>query len=87
MLRRGEPITAATQRANVARACAALAPIATEHELVIAHGNGLQAGPLALQGATCTTLERPPLDLLDTPSAGDDRPPDHAGTGEPASLG
>jgi len=38
--KRGEPMTVGNQRANVAVACAALAPVAMEHELVISHGNG-----------------------------------------------
>src|SRR6516165_2188649 len=50
LLQRGQPLTAENQRANVRRACAALAPIASEHELVISHGNGPQVGLLALQG-------------------------------------
>lgn len=48
LLRRGEPLTHATQQENVRAACAALAPIATRHQLVITHGNGPQVGLLAL---------------------------------------
>ena len=51
LLKRGEPMTAEIQRKNVRIACEALAPIATEHQLVISHGNGPQVGLLALQGA------------------------------------
>ena len=48
LLRRGEPMTADNQRANVRTAARALAPIAREHELVIPHGNGPQVGLLEL---------------------------------------
>jgi carbamate kinase len=57
LLRRGEPLTAENQRSNVARACAALAPIAREHQLVISHGNGPQVGLLALQGSAYAKVE------------------------------
>jgi carbamate kinase len=70
LLRRGEPLTAENQRENVARACAALAPIARQHELVIAHGNGPQVGLLALQGAAYGKVETYPLDVLDAQTEG-----------------
>ena len=64
LLRRGEPLTAANQRANVRLACQALAPLALEHELVISHGNGPQVGLLALQSSAYTAVEPYPLDVL-----------------------
>jgi carbamate kinase len=64
LLRRGEPLTADTQRRNVRRAVEALAPLAAGHELVITHGNGPQVGLLALQGAAA------PLDVLDAETEG-----------------
>jgi carbamate kinase len=70
LLRRGEPMTAENQRGNVERACAALAPLAREHELVISHGNGPQVGLLALQGAAYTKVETYPLDVLDAQTQG-----------------
>jgi carbamate kinase len=70
LLRRGEPLTAENQKANIARACAALAPLALEHELVIAHGNGPQVGLLALQGAAYAKVETYPLDVLDAETQG-----------------
>jgi carbamate kinase len=70
LLRRGEPLTAENQRENVARACAALAPIAREHELVVSHGNGPQVGLLALQGAAYAKVETYPLDVLDAQTQG-----------------
>ena len=70
LLRRGEPMTAENQRSNVARACRALVPLANEHELVIAHGNGPQVGLLALQGAAYAKVDTYPLDVLDAETQG-----------------
>ena len=70
LLRRGEPLTADNQRRNVVRACCALAPLARDHELVIAHGNGPQVGLLALQGAAYEKVETYPLDVLDAETQG-----------------
>lgn len=71
LLRRGEPMTASAQRANVRVAAKALAPVATEHELVVTHGNGPQVGLLALQAmATAHSAEGTPLDVLGAESEG-----------------
>jgi len=70
LLQRGQPLTAENQRANARTACAALAPVALEHELVIAHGNGPQVGLLALQGSAYTAVETYPLDILDAQTEG-----------------
>jgi len=70
LLRRGEPLTAENQRRNAAAACRALAPIALEHQLVIAHGNGPQVGLLALQGSAYKDVEVYPLDVLDAQTQG-----------------
>jgi carbamate kinase len=70
LLRRGEPLSAENQRLNVVRACAALEPLAREHELVVSHGNGPQVGLLALQGAAYTKVETYPLDVLDAQTQG-----------------
>jgi carbamate kinase len=70
LLRRGEPLTAENQRANAQAACAALAPVALEHELVISHGNGPQVGLLALQGSAYTAVEVYPLDVLGAQTEG-----------------
>ena len=57
LLRRGEAMTAANQRRNVALAAGALAPLIRDgHELVITHGNGPQIGLIALQSDE--TIER-----------------------------
>lgn len=47
--RRGEPMTADNQRANVKTAAKELAKVAKSHNLVMAHGNGPQVGLLGLQ--------------------------------------
>jgi carbamate kinase len=70
LLQRGQPLTAENQRANARTACEALAPVAIEHELVIAHGNGPQVGLLALQGSAYTAVETYPLDILDAQTEG-----------------
>ena len=70
LLHRGEPMTAVNQRRNVQVAAAALAPIASTHELVISHGNGPQVGLLALQGAACQADAAYPLDILDAETEG-----------------
>jgi carbamate kinase len=64
LLRRGEPMTADAQRANVRVAAEALAPVANRHRLVLSHGNGPQVGLLALQGAAYSDVEPYPLDIL-----------------------
>ena len=70
LLKRGEPLTAENQRANARTACAALAPVALEHELVISHGNGPQVGLLALMGSAYTAVEAYPLDVLGAQTEG-----------------
>ena len=70
LLKRGEPMTAEVQRANVRIAAQALAPIAKEHQLVISHGNGPQVGLLALQGAAYKPDEAAPLDVLGAQTEG-----------------
>jgi carbamate kinase len=70
LLRRGEPLEANLQRANVQRAVAALAAVADRHELVITHGNGPQIGLLALQARALRAVEPYPLDVLGAESEG-----------------
>ena len=70
LLRRGEPMTAENQRANVRVAAQALAPVAAEHQLVVGHGNGPQVGLLALQGAAYEKVETYPLDVLGAQTEG-----------------
>ena len=68
--KRGEAMTVANQRANVAAACAALAPVALEHELVISHGNGPQVGLLALQASAFDEVSPYPFDVLGAQTEG-----------------
>ena len=70
LLQRGQPLTAANQRANARTACRALAPLALEHELVVSHGNGPQVGLLALEAAAYTEVEPYPLDVLGAQTEG-----------------
>lgn len=70
LLRRGEPMTAEAQRANVKVASEALAAIYPGNELVITHGNGPQVGLLALQGAAYKPDEAFPLDVLGAQTEG-----------------
>jgi carbamate kinase len=70
LLRRGEPMTAEAQRANVQTAAVALAAIYPGNELVITHGNGPQVGLLALQGAAYKPEEIYPLDVLGAETEG-----------------
>lgn len=70
LLRRGQAMTAENQRRNIKTACLSLAPVAVDHELVIAHGNGPQVGLLALQGAAYTEVPTYPLDVLGAETQG-----------------
>src|SRR3954467_2332748 len=70
LLRRGEAMTAENQRRNVRVAATALAPIASQHQLVIGHGNGPQVGLLALQGAAYEEVETYPFDVLGAQTEG-----------------
>src|SRR4051795_7892199 len=70
LLKRGEPMTAEAQRANVRVAARSLAPVAEHHQLVLSHGNGPQVGLLALQAAAYTDVAAYPLDVLGAETEG-----------------
>ncbi len=70
LLKRGDPMTAAAQWANIKIAAAALAIVARRHKLVLAHGNGPQVGLLALQAAAYPEVEPYSLDLAGAATAG-----------------
>lgn len=71
LLHRGERPDAEPQRLNVLRAVESLVPLATEHELVLTHGNGPQVGVLAMESAADPLLSRPfPLDPLGAETQG-----------------
>ncbi|GGL25837.1 carbamate kinase [Phycicoccus endophyticus] len=64
LLRRGEPMTAENQRANIRVAAQRLALVVPGHEVVVAHGNGPQVGLLSLQAAAYRAVDPYPLDVL-----------------------
>jgi carbamate kinase len=65
LLRRGEKPDADIQLVHVRAAAEALVGLATEHELLLCHGNGPQVGLLALESASDESLSRAyPLDAL-----------------------
>jgi carbamate kinase len=70
LLKRGEPMTADAQRANIRIAAESLARIAGEHQLVISHGNGPQVGLLALEAAAYEEVEAYPFDILGAETQG-----------------
>jgi len=70
LLKRGEPLDAAVQQRNIARAAGPIAKIAAQHEVVLTHGNGPQVGLLALQACAYQATAPYPLDVLDAESEG-----------------
>ncbi len=70
LLRRGEPLEADLQRANVRRAARSIAEVARAHDIVVTHGNGPQVGLLALQGEAFAGVRPYPLDVLGAESEG-----------------
>jgi carbamate kinase len=70
LLRRSDPMTTEVQRRNIMVAARAIAPLATEHSVVIVHGNGPQVGLLSLQAEAYTGAEPYPLDVLDAGTQG-----------------
>lgn len=64
LLKRGEPLTATNQRANINIAAQRISRITDNNQVVVAHGNGPQVGLLALQSAAYTEVEAYPLDVL-----------------------
>ena len=70
LLRRGQELNAENQRNNIRMAAQQLARIHTDHELVVAHGNGPQVGLLALMDAAYTAVDPYPLDVLGAETVG-----------------
>lgn len=71
LLRRGQPLKAEAQRANVRVAAEALAQIVRAgHQLIVTHCNGPQVGLVALQGAAYKPDEAYPLDVLGAETEG-----------------
>ncbi len=70
LLKRGQPMTYEAQRTNVRIAAVALADLAKDHQIVVAHGNGPQVGLLALQAASYAPQSLWPLDVLGAETEG-----------------
>ncbi|KPP88536.1 MAG: carbamate kinase ArcC [Rhodobacteraceae bacterium HLUCCA08] len=70
LLKRGEPMTAEAQHTNVRIAAAALADLARDHQIIVAHGNGPQVGLMALQAANFAPDTLWPLDILGAETEG-----------------
>lgn len=70
LLKRGELMTAEAQHTNVRVAAAALADLARDHQIIVAHGNGPQVGLMALQAAAYATETVWPLDILGAETEG-----------------
>lgn len=70
LLKRGEPMTAEAQHANVLVAAAALADLARDHQIIVAHGNGPQVGLMALRSEAYAPDNPWPLDILGAETEG-----------------
>ncbi len=70
LLKRGEPMTYEAQRTNVRIAATALADLAKDHQIIVAHGNGPQVGLMALQAASYAPDTLWPLDVLGAETEG-----------------
>lgn len=70
LIRRGEPLEAEVQRANLRKAAREIARLAREHELILTHGNGPQVGLLALEADAYREVKPYPLDVLGAESQG-----------------
>ena len=70
LLKRGEPMTYEAQRTNVRIAAIALADLARDHQIIVAHGNGPQVGLMALQAASFAPDTLWPLDVLGAETEG-----------------
>lgn len=70
LLKRGEPLTYAAQHTNVRIAAVALADLARDHQIIVAHGNGPQVGLMALQAAAYAPQTLWPLDVLGAETEG-----------------
>jgi carbamate kinase len=70
LLKHGEPMTYQAQRTNVRIAARALADLAKDHQIIVAHGNGPQVGLMALQAASYAPQALWPLDVLGAETEG-----------------
>ena len=70
LLRRGDPLEAGVQRANIARAVQSVAKIAGHHNVVATHGNAPQVALLSLQAEAYAQVPPYPLDVLGAETEG-----------------
>jgi carbamate kinase len=70
LLRRGEALTAETQRRRAGEAMSLVAELAERDDVVLTHGNGPQVGLLALQSSAYADVPPYPLDVLGAESEG-----------------
>ena len=70
LIRRDQPPEVELQRQNIRLAAQAIAKIATEHRVVVTHGNGPQVGLLAIQSEAYKQVKPYPLDVLDAETEG-----------------
>lgn len=70
LLKRGEPLEAATQRQNIDLAARTIAGLTAQWRVVLVHGNGPQVGLLALQNSAYDKVAPYPLDILGAESQG-----------------
>jgi carbamate kinase len=70
LLRRGEPLEAATQARAAQSAAEIIAGASLRHQLVVTHGNGPQVGLLALMNDAYRETQPYPLDVLDAETEG-----------------
>ena len=70
LLQRGQPMTPEAQHTNVRIAAVALADLARDHQIIVAHGNGPQVGLMALQAASYAPGNPWPLDVLGAETEG-----------------
>lgn len=70
LLKRGEPMTAEAQHTNVQIAAVALADLARDHQIIVAHGNGPQVGLMALRSNAYAPDNPWPLDILGAETEG-----------------
>jgi len=70
LLRRGEPLEDEVQQRNACLAARAIAPLTSEHRLVVTHGNGPQVGLLALREQAYRAVRASTLDVLGAATEG-----------------
>ncbi len=70
LIKRGQPPEVEIQRQNIRLAAEVIAKIATEHRVVVTHGNGPQVGLLAIQSEAYKQVKPYPLDVLDAETEG-----------------